>query len=230
MSETLSFDHQQTFASDAELPRLGKSARKIIKTAEQLFAERGIDNVSLREIATASGQSNNSAVQYHFGSKEGLVQTIFEIKIPFLENARKRRLETLSQTGNENLESLLTVLLFPILEIFDSNEQRVFAGFSLHLLHRDPSNHPFYRAKSKLPVSTEIYHRIQQQLNHLPQEVFATRIRLIASFFLSSVLEKDHYNSAQNSLYNDNIYWSDMIAVFSAMLREPFNETPRFQI
>jgi AcrR family transcriptional regulator len=44
---------------------------QILLAAERLFAERGYD-VSLREIGVSAGSSNNSAVQYHFGSKEQL--------------------------------------------------------------------------------------------------------------------------------------------------------------
>ena len=39
---------------------------QIIRAAEELFAARGIDGVSLREINRAAGQSNTGAVQYHF--------------------------------------------------------------------------------------------------------------------------------------------------------------------
>jgi len=40
--------------------------QKIIATAERLFAERGIDAVSLHEITRESGQKNKSALSSHF--------------------------------------------------------------------------------------------------------------------------------------------------------------------
>uniref|UniRef100_UPI0035C6F61D TetR family transcriptional regulator n=5 Tax=Nocardia seriolae TaxID=37332 RepID=UPI0035C6F61D len=46
---------------------------RIILAAEQLIAERG-PAVPLRDIAAAAGQRNNSAIQYHFGSRDGLVR------------------------------------------------------------------------------------------------------------------------------------------------------------
>jgi len=49
---------------------------KLINAAERLFAERGIDAVSLSEINRAAEQGNNSALHYHFGSKEGLLEAI----------------------------------------------------------------------------------------------------------------------------------------------------------
>ncbi|MFF8716421.1 TetR/AcrR family transcriptional regulator [Streptomyces sp. NPDC015184] len=50
----------------------------LIATAERLFAEHGINAVSLRKIAADAGQRNDNAVTYHFGSKQGLVDAIFE--------------------------------------------------------------------------------------------------------------------------------------------------------
>jgi len=55
----------------------GEATRmRLMAVAEQLFAERGISAVSLREIATAARQGNNAAIQYHFGNKEGLLRAI----------------------------------------------------------------------------------------------------------------------------------------------------------
>lgn len=49
---------------------------KLVTVAERLFAERGVDGVSLSEINRAAEQGNNSALHYHFGSKDGLVSAI----------------------------------------------------------------------------------------------------------------------------------------------------------
>jgi AcrR family transcriptional regulator len=57
---------------------------QIVLVAERLFAERGIEGVSLRQIGAAAGNGNNSAVQYHFGSKDRLVQAVFEYRLPRL--------------------------------------------------------------------------------------------------------------------------------------------------
>ena len=55
--------------------------------AERLFADRGPD-VSLRDIGSAAGNGNNSAVQYHFGSKVRLVRAIFEYRMPRIHARR----------------------------------------------------------------------------------------------------------------------------------------------
>ena len=52
------------------------SADKIKRIARQLFAERGVDGVTVRDIAEASGQKNHAAVAYYFGSKDALLVSI----------------------------------------------------------------------------------------------------------------------------------------------------------
>jgi len=44
--------------------------------ALKLFAERGIDGVTVRQIAEAAGQKNHAAITYHFGSKDALVREL----------------------------------------------------------------------------------------------------------------------------------------------------------
>jgi hypothetical protein len=46
---------------------------RLLRTAERLFALRGIDAVSMRSICAEAGQRNNTALQYHFGDKQNLV-------------------------------------------------------------------------------------------------------------------------------------------------------------
>jgi AcrR family transcriptional regulator len=48
----------------------------LLRAGERLFAERGIHQVRLREINALAGQRNSSALHYHFGSRDGLVEAI----------------------------------------------------------------------------------------------------------------------------------------------------------
>src|SRR5215218_2008224 len=49
----------------------------IINTAEKLFANRGYDGTSVRDIAEEAGV-NIAMISYYFGSKEKLIQALFE--------------------------------------------------------------------------------------------------------------------------------------------------------
>src|SRR4051812_180427 len=50
---------------------------KLISAAEHLFARRGLD-VPIRDIHALAGQRNASALQYHFGDRNGLLVAILQ--------------------------------------------------------------------------------------------------------------------------------------------------------
>jgi len=53
-----------------------EAARHLKSVACRLFAERGVDGVTVRDIAEAAGQKNHAAVGYHFGSKDALIREL----------------------------------------------------------------------------------------------------------------------------------------------------------
>ena len=82
---------------DADAP-VGTAAQ-LLDTAERLFATRGIDSVSLREIVRESGQNNLSAAHYHFGSREQLIGELLARRIRAINVIRHRRLDALEREG-----------------------------------------------------------------------------------------------------------------------------------
>ena len=53
---------------------------QILDVAERMFAESGVHGVSLRAIIAEAGV-NLAAVHYHFGSKDALVEAVFERRV-----------------------------------------------------------------------------------------------------------------------------------------------------
>ena len=66
----------------------GDTRRALILAAERIFSEEGISNTSLRRINQAAGQRNESAIHYYFGSREGLVAAILELRTAPINAAR----------------------------------------------------------------------------------------------------------------------------------------------
>lgn len=64
----------------------------ILDAAEQLFAHQGHDNTSMRQI-TATAKVNLSAVNYHFGSKDGLIHAVFHRRLMALNQERLQLLD-----------------------------------------------------------------------------------------------------------------------------------------
>lgn len=89
--------------------------QSLISSAEKLIAEKGLANVSTRDVLAASGQRNQSALQYHFGGKDGLIQAVVSARSETLD---ARRLELLSEVGDSgSIKSLVAVLVRPLAEL-----------------------------------------------------------------------------------------------------------------
>src|SRR6195952_5438467 len=80
----------------------GESTRVMLMTvAERLFATRGIDAVTMREIQLAAGQSNTSVIRYHFGSRDGLIRALISYRQASLGTDRTKMLAMMRKEGKE---------------------------------------------------------------------------------------------------------------------------------
>lgn len=86
----------------------------LIRAAEQLFAERGSETVSLRDITVASGATNASAVQYHFGGRGGLVRAVLAKHDVEVEQRRHALLDAYEATGVDDVRALAAALVEPL--------------------------------------------------------------------------------------------------------------------
>jgi len=83
---------------------------RILDSAEELFAEHGYDATSLRAV-TAAAEVNLAAVNYHFGSKQGLYRAVFERRVDPLNRERLRMMDVAeSEAGPEGVIPLRRIL------------------------------------------------------------------------------------------------------------------------
>ena len=93
---------------------------KLLDHAERLFAGKGIQATSIRDITQATGV-DVALVNYHFGSKDGLVGQVLERRIIPLNHAQteclQQVLKTADTAGRKPLvEDLLRALIEPTFE------------------------------------------------------------------------------------------------------------------
>lgn len=99
----------------------GTSA-SIVTAAETLFAEQGFTETTVRQI-TARAEVNLAAINYHFGSKKGLIQAVAEKFLTPLCAELQQMLEQ-RQAGNDesiSLEELLEMLMRALLIVNREN-------------------------------------------------------------------------------------------------------------
>ncbi len=89
---------------------------RILSAAESLFAQHGFAGTSLRQV-TARADVNIAAVNYHFGSKENLVNEVFRRRLDELSEQRLRRLAEAGRETPTSLSLVLAAFIEPALEL-----------------------------------------------------------------------------------------------------------------
>lgn len=93
---------------------LDSTKDRILAAAEELFARTGVARTSLRAI-TALARVNLAAVNYHFGSKDGLVEEVYRRRLEPLNRARLANLDRLEKRARPpKLESILRAFMAPV--------------------------------------------------------------------------------------------------------------------
>lgn len=94
------------------MPRDATETReRLLREAERLFARHGLYQTTVREITQAAGQRNVSALNYHFGSREGVLDAILERHGDATDDAR--RVELASLGDEPSIRDLVGALVVP---------------------------------------------------------------------------------------------------------------------
>jgi len=86
----------------------GSVRERLLDSAERLFAERGFDSTSVRDLAATAG-CNLASVNYYFGGKENLYVEVWRRHLLLLKDARISSIEKVlfDSAGKPTLEDLL---------------------------------------------------------------------------------------------------------------------------
>ena len=90
--------------------------QRILGAAEDLFARRGFAGASLRQV-TSAAQVNLAAVNYHFGSKDRLIEEVFRRRLDELNAGRLAALKRALAKPRPQLEDVLGAFIKPALEL-----------------------------------------------------------------------------------------------------------------
>lgn len=107
----------------------------IVRTADRMFTESGVEEVSMRAVAAESGQRNISAIQYHFGGREGLFDAVFHRRSMGLSERRGEYLAQIDGAGRgEDVRALIEAAVLPLAEhVRDASVGSDYARFAARM-------------------------------------------------------------------------------------------------
>lgn len=88
---------------------------RLLDVAERLFAGKGFEATSLRDI-TSAAKANLAAVNYHFRSKEALIRAVFDRRFGQLTRERLAQLDRVEE-GRLTTEGILRAFIAPTIAL-----------------------------------------------------------------------------------------------------------------
>ncbi len=110
-----------------------RTRERVLAAAERLFAARGVDAVSVRDI-TSAARAHIAALNYHFGSKRKLIAALLKRRVAQLSERRAQLLAELESAEDPSLRDVVAALVLPLAEIA-SDSGRHYAGFIAGLVN-----------------------------------------------------------------------------------------------
>jgi AcrR family transcriptional regulator len=157
--------------------------------AERLFATHGINGVSLRQIASEAGSSNNSAVHYYFGSKQGLIAAIFQHRLPQIISERRL---LAARCDPEDVRSRFEAHFLPVLNMAESLDNH-YVSFVEQIQRLDlASAGVLLHLPSEAATSNEGFRRdLERLLAHIEEPLRQTRINEGQSLCLHAAADRE---------------------------------------
>ena len=206
---------------------------KLVSAAERLFAERGADNVSLREINRAAGQKNVAALHYHFGSRRALMVAIFERRMAGINQRRLNMLRAIAGAGHDgDIRHVVEAMILPLAEqLADPTRGGHYVRFLAQAV-ADPDVDVGDLIRGRFDHGfAETRRLLRAILVELPTVVAEQRIRLTGEQMVYALADRERH-MAKNGGRSDELwlYIDNLIDSIAGMLAAPISETTRARL
>lgn len=201
---------------------------RLMLAGEKLIGEVGIDGVSLRQVNTAAGQKNKSAAHYHFGTKSGLVEAIYNYR---MERVNARR-EQMLNGSEEEISDWVAAWVYPMVEEMNQADSgthyiRFIAKVSTHTDNNIRNLMKSQHASGLQRIATGL----RSSLSDLPASIFSMRFGLVMIEVIHVLAEHERLMalSADQDM-SSSLYVSNLVDTLVASLQAPISTATRREI
>lgn len=184
-----------------------------MRAAEKLIADKGLGQVSIREILGEAEQNNTSALQYHFGNLHGLIAAILDERAEETRMKRAEMMETLlSGTNEPELRTLCELMIRPAFELARAHTgyRRYIKAFSHQLtLIEDSAAEKAFSGGGGGKSGIELARMLKRALPHLDNKTYRQRldfsVRLCASAMSAQARAKNAFRGSQSDDFIESL-------------------------
>lgn len=174
-----------------ETPDLRKGERtrlRLKKAALRLFAQKGLESVSIRDIQLAAGQKNNGSISYYFASRDALIREIVADIARLLDEDNNRRLDALeAQGGPRDIREVAQILL-PDMERHGAGAREFSYQLQVFTSVLTTRRELLFEATAGADRATRrCFAHISRMAPEMPAEILRQRLQLMLLFALTAL-------------------------------------------
>jgi len=186
----------------------------LILKAQELFARKGIDAVSLNEINKAAGQRNTSALHYHFGNKQGLIKAIIYEHYAAIDQQINQQLDQFEALpkAQQTPRNLLSAIVTSFSQQLDTREgidyllivSQMFVKGTELILEGHPSGED--RARMRIfNLGEAIFTNIAPQVRSTKTVLCASLMINALATYAQSMSSEEHHRLGDKALFISNL-------------------------
>ncbi|MFI9114633.1 TetR/AcrR family transcriptional regulator [Streptomyces venezuelae] len=191
---------------------------RLIRAAEELFAAQGVHGAQLRDVVARAGQANPSAVQYHFGSRAGLLDAVMAGRQARTEDVLAPLLAAAPDTTHALVEALVTA---------EASELRTDRGRRCLRISAQLSHESGIRTRTPHPTLAgtgywRLIERIADRLaaDGLPEPLLLERLDLALTVVGAALADRARqYLDGTEPLTGEALFLADLVETTTALLR-----------
>lgn len=195
-----------------------ETREKLIRAAEEIFAAQGVDGAQLRDVVRRAGQANPSAVQYHFGSRGGLLDAVMAGR----QTRTEQVLAPLLDSTGDDLGQLVAALVTA-----ESSELRTDRGRRCLRISAQLSHESGVRTRTPHPTLAgtaywRLIERIAERLaaDGLPEPLLLERLDLALTVVGAAMADRARqYLDGAEPLTDEPLFLADLVETTTALLR-----------
>jgi AcrR family transcriptional regulator len=208
--------------------------QQLIRSAEKLFAENGIDAVSLRQINVAANQKNSSAAHYHFGSKDTLILAIYGSRMASVNERREATLNKIERAGKQgDIRLLIETIVQPIVEeINEDDSGRHYIGFMAQAMgHPQLDLEALWQQENNTGLVRLLQH-LRIALPHLEGALFSQRFGLAFEQIVHSLADNERLRRSTGEEFaaNSRLFVSNLIDSIAGGMSAPVSDETKKQL
>ncbi len=211
----------------------GERTRRRIKAAAlRLFAQNGLEEVSVRDILKAAGQKNAGSINYYFQSRADLIAELMRDVARMIDDKNAQALDELEAAGapfgmRDVIKILLTRAEAPLEEVQEEGQDD---DYSLRFFNIVLSNHRhqlFEAMRGQDRGTRRCLAHLRRMAPPLPEPLLRQRLMMIVTFAVSAASAREaatHDESAQANLWGHPSVTDNLADMLLGVLTQPASD------